>query len=83
MASGKPIVASENIGYRDLLGPEEGILVPQNGPETFASAILQLLRDDRLRSEMGRAGLRKVVRYSWDHVVGETLDLYEEILRTR
>jgi phosphatidyl-myo-inositol alpha-mannosyltransferase len=83
MASGKPIVASENVGYCDLLGPEEGILVPQNGPETFANAILQLLRDDRLRSEMGRAGLRKVARYSWDHVVGETLDLYEEILRTR
>ena len=83
MASGKPIVASENVGYGDLLGPEEGILVPQNGPETFASAILQLLRDDRLRSEMGRAGLRKVARYSWDHVVGETLDLYQEVLRTR
>jgi phosphatidylinositol alpha-mannosyltransferase len=83
MASGKPIVASENVGYCDLLGPEEGILVPQSGPETFASAILQLLRDDRLRSEMGRAGLRKVARYSWDHVIGETVDLYEEILRTR
>jgi phosphatidyl-myo-inositol alpha-mannosyltransferase len=83
MASGKPIVATENIGYRDLLGPEEGTLVPHDDPEAFANAILRLLLDTRLRSEMGRAGLRKVARYSWKHVVGETLDLYEEILRTR
>src|SRR5512139_607704 len=67
MASGKPIVATDNAGYRDLLGPEEGILVPQEDPEAFASAIVRLLRDERLRSEMGRAGLRKVARYSWDH----------------
>jgi phosphatidylinositol alpha-mannosyltransferase len=83
MASGKPIVATENVGYRDLLGPEEGTLVPQDDPEAFANEILRLLRDDRLRSEMGEAGLRKVATYSWDHVVGETLDLYEEILRTQ
>jgi len=82
MASGKPIVATGNAGYRDLLGPEEGILLPNDDPEAFASAILRLLRDERLRSEMGRAGLRKVARYSWDHIVRETVDLYEEILRT-
>jgi phosphatidylinositol alpha-mannosyltransferase len=83
MASGKPIVATDNAGYRDLLGPEEGILVPQDDPEAFASAIVRLLRDERLRSEMGRAGLRKVARYSWDHIVRKTIDLYEEILPAR
>ena len=83
MASGKPIVATDNVGYRDLLGPEEGILVPQDDPEAFAGAILRLLRDERLRWEMGKAGLRKVARYSWDHIVRETIDLYEEILLAR
>jgi len=83
MASGKPIVATDNVGYRDLLGPEEGILVPQDDPEAFAGAILRLLEDERLRSEMGKAGLRKVARYSWDHIVRETIDLYEEILLAR
>jgi phosphatidyl-myo-inositol alpha-mannosyltransferase len=80
MASGKPIVGTENAGYRDLLGPEAGILVPRGDPEAFAGAILRLLRDERLRREMGKAGLRQAARYSWDRVVGETLDLYQEIL---
>jgi len=83
MACGKPIVATDNVGYRDLLSPDEGILVPPDDPEAFASAVLRLLKDEQLRSEMGRAGLRRVARYSWDHVVRETVDLYEEILRTR
>jgi phosphatidylinositol alpha-mannosyltransferase len=83
MACGKPIVATDNVGYRDLLGPEEGMLVPRDDPEAFADAVLRLLNDEPLRSQMGAAGLRKVARYSWDHVVRETVDLYEEVLRAR
>ncbi len=81
MAAGKPIVATANVGYRDLLGPDEGILVPHDDVEAFAAAILRLLRDERLRADMGRAGRQKAVRYSWDRVVGDTVSLYEEVLR--
>jgi len=80
MASGKPIVATENVGYKDLLGPEEGILVPQNSPSEFAKAVLLLLRNEKLRREMGLNGRKKALNYSWDKVVGEILDYYTEIL---
>jgi phosphatidylinositol alpha-mannosyltransferase len=80
MASGKAIVATENIGYKDLLGPEEGILVPPNSPSEFAKAILLLLRNEKLRKEMGSNGRKKALNYSWDKVVGEIFDYYEEIL---
>jgi len=83
MASGKPIVATENVGYRDLLGAEVGVLVPQNSPGAFARAILRLLKDERLRRAMGSAGLQKVARFSWDRVIDDTLDLYHEILARR
>jgi phosphatidylinositol alpha-mannosyltransferase len=80
MASGKAIVAMENVGYKDLLGPEEGILVPPNSPSEFAKAILLLLRNEKLRKEMGSNGRKKALNYSWDKVVGEIFDYYEEIL---
>ena len=80
MASGKPIVATDNVGYRDLLGPGEAVLVPRGSPEAFADAIGALLADDVRRKEMGENGLRKAARYSWDRVVEETLALYHEIL---
>ena len=54
MACGTPIVATDNVGYRDLLGPEEGILVPPD-VDAFADAVLELLGDERRRSLMGAA----------------------------
>ncbi len=83
MASGKPIVATENEGYRDLLGPEEGILVPRGDPRVFAEAILRLLRDPALRAQMGQKGREKSAAFSWDSVTRQLVGFYEEILDAR
>jgi phosphatidylinositol alpha-mannosyltransferase len=80
MASGTPIVATENDGYRDLLGPEEGVLVPHGDPQTFADAILTLLADKDLRARMGRAGLAKAAHYAWPKIAEQLVSFYEEIL---
>jgi phosphatidylinositol alpha-mannosyltransferase len=77
MATGTPIVATDNVGYRDLLGPE-GLLVPYD-VKGFADAIVQLLSDDRLRIAMREAGLRKAEEYSWPSVVTRLLDYFQEI----
>ena len=58
MACGTPIVATDNIGYRDLLGSAEGLLVPHD-INPFADAIVQLLADGRRRIAMREAGLTK------------------------
>jgi phosphatidyl-myo-inositol alpha-mannosyltransferase len=62
MAVGRPIVATTNEGYRELLGPEEGVLVPEYDAKLFADAIVELLNDERRRGDMGRAGLLKAQR---------------------
>jgi phosphatidylinositol alpha-mannosyltransferase len=80
MASGKPIVAVDNVGYRDLLGPAEGILVPPNSPEAYARAILGLLRDPDAAGSLGAAGREKALRFSWETVVSEIEDCYRDIL---
>lgn len=79
MASGKPIVATDNIGYRELLGPEEGALVPYD-EERFAAAIARLLADDGGRRQMGLAGRLKALRYAWPAVVTSLLAYLDEIL---
>jgi len=81
MASGKPIVAAENMGSKDLLSSKEGILVPQNSPSEFARAILLLLKNERLRKEMGMNGRQKALKYSWDPIVRKIADYYQEILQ--
>jgi phosphatidylinositol alpha-mannosyltransferase len=80
MAAGKPIVATENTGYKELLSPQEGFLVPQRDPKAFAETILRLIRDERLRRDMGANGRRKALRYSWDTVGSQICAYYAEIL---
>jgi phosphatidyl-myo-inositol alpha-mannosyltransferase len=83
MAAGRPIVATENHGYRELLGPEEGLLTPPDDPAAFARGILTLLGDEEMRRTMGASGRRKALRFSWDAVVREISAYYEEILAGR
>jgi len=81
MACGTPIVATDNVGYRDLLGPE-GLLV-QHDVQAFANAIVQLLSDDRLLVSMREAGLRKAEEYSWPSVVTQLLEYFSEVIEGR
>ena len=83
MASGKPIVATENQGYRELLGPSEGFLLPQNDPAAFADAICRLLEDEDLAASMGAAGRTKALAYSWDGIARDIACFYDEILTRR
>jgi phosphatidylinositol alpha-mannosyltransferase len=83
MASGKPIVATENEGYKELLGSDESMLVPAGDPEAFAQAVIALLKDDGLRRRMGTSGRRKAMRYSWDEVTKEIAACYDEIVKGR
>jgi glycosyltransferase involved in cell wall biosynthesis len=81
MACGTPIVATDNVGYRDLLGPE-GLLVPHD-VQAFADAIVQMLSDDRLLVAMREAGLRKAEQYSWPSVVTQLLEYFSEVIEGR
>jgi phosphatidyl-myo-inositol alpha-mannosyltransferase len=80
MACGRPIVATVNDGYPDLLGPEEGVLVPPHDHVVFAEAIVGLLKDPARRQRMGRAGRAKALGYNWPSVAERLIAYYQEIL---
>jgi glycosyltransferase involved in cell wall biosynthesis len=73
-------VATENVGYREVLSSDEGILVPPKDPAAFAAAIVRLLQNEQQRKEMGMNGRKKALRYSWDKIVQDISDYYQEIL---
>jgi phosphatidylinositol alpha-mannosyltransferase len=81
MACGRPIVATNNDGYRDLLSPKEGLLVPPHDPVVFADAIMELIGDATRRREMGEAGRAKALQYAWPSVTARIVSYYEEILK--
>jgi phosphatidylinositol alpha-mannosyltransferase len=81
MAAGLPVVASDIPGYREVLPPDAGRLVPPGDAGALASVLGQLLDDEALRARLGGAGRREVKRYDWDAVVGDVVAVYERVLR--
>ncbi|MEO0108831.1 MAG: glycosyltransferase family 4 protein, partial [candidate division WOR-3 bacterium] len=66
MATGKPVVASDIDGYREVLTHNvEGLLVPPKSPTALAAALVDLLRHPARARQMGEAGRNKALRYAW------------------
>src|SRR4030095_12290119 len=54
-ACATPVVASDISGYRGVMDPRAGRLVPPGEPRALAEAVVNLLEDEPARVELGRA----------------------------
>jgi len=94
MASGRAVISSDVGGVRDLLGTEDssfrrndfrvferGILVGSAKSLDFAAAITFLLKDGRLRKQMGSLG-REFVRHNFskERLIKDIENLYRDVL---
>lgn len=83
MASGKPVVATNVRGNRDLVEDgQTGLLIEPGDTASLASALERLLVDADLRKEMGSAGKARVQSFSLERVMEEMQSVYERWLRT-
>lgn len=81
MACGKPIVASGVDGVRDTFTHgEEGFLVPPGDIQKFAQCLITLIRDSKLREQMGQKGLVSCRQYDSNIVLERFVALYENEL---
>lgn len=80
MASGLPVVASSIPGYRAVLPPGAGRLVPPGDDRVLAEALAELVGDPELRARLGAAGRREAARYDWARVADELVAIYGEVL---
>ena len=80
MATGVPVVASDIPGYRTVLDHGvQGLLVEPRHPQALAKAVIDLLRDQDLRTQMGSQGQVKAADYDWPRVAVRVLDFYRRI----
>ncbi|MFA5181824.1 MAG: glycosyltransferase family 4 protein [Syntrophales bacterium] len=77
-ACGRPIVTTDTPGCREIVQDGiNGFLVPLRDDKALAAALHRLIRDPKLRNEMGKKGRELVLNeYTVDKVVEETLALY-------
>ncbi|MFC4258504.1 glycosyltransferase family 4 protein [Marinobacter lacisalsi] len=63
---GKPVLAGNAGGTRETLTEETGVIVDCTSPEPLASAVIELLQDDKRLGRMGLAGREHAAqRFSW------------------
>ncbi len=68
MGAGKAIVSTTFAFAAELLAGGRGVLVPQGSPSAFASAINDLLDDDRTRAAIGRRAHKYSRPMVWSEV---------------
>lgn len=79
IACGTPVICSSILAYREVL-QDNAIFVPIKAPELLAKQIINLLEDDKKRTNLIQKAETFIKRYSWD-VVGKNLEeIYENML---
>jgi glycosyltransferase involved in cell wall biosynthesis len=85
MALGKPVVATDIGGNRELVDHgKTGLMIPMRNPQSLADAILTYLSQQDLARAMGERARQMVhTRFSLDRMVQEYEQLYEQSLRAK
>ena len=83
-ACATPVVASDISGYRGVMEPEAGRLVPPGEPSLLADAVVELLADEPTREQLGRAA-RAIAqeKYSWDGIAQRLAEIYSSLTGSR
>ncbi len=85
LACGKPVIASNIPGVKQLLDKSDGgFLVEPEDSEELANAIIKLLHNDELRKDMGIRGRKYIVEnHSWGAVAGKIAEVCERSINKR
>ncbi len=78
MSHGRPVVATDVGGLRDLVvDGETGLVIPPRRPEALRAALERLLADEQLRRRLGASGRERArEHFSWQAVTDATLAAY-------
>lgn len=76
LASGRPIVAKNVAGLRDMIETPGAGMVVDEDPQAMAEAILAVLDSDRSAAMGERARRTALERFSWDATIRATLPLF-------
>jgi phosphatidylinositol alpha-mannosyltransferase len=80
-AAGTPVVASDIVGYREVVRDGvDGVLVPPGDARALAAALLDLLAQPERRARMSRVAAAHVQRFAWPPIAAQILDAYREAM---
>jgi len=82
MACGCPVVAANTASLPEICG-DAAVMVNPNDIGSIADGLKKLIRDENLRRDLTEKGLEQAQKFSWEKAAGETVKVYERILREK
>ncbi|MCZ7393808.1 MAG: glycosyltransferase family 4 protein [Candidatus Methanoperedens sp.] len=79
-ASGVPVIASDMSNPGIVDNGKTGFIFESENIEDLANKIITLLKNDKLREEMGNAAKEKAKQYDWNKIAERTVEIYREII---
>jgi len=85
MASGIPVIVSQEAGAAELIRDEiNGIVLKNNeDSEKLVKEIRFIVNNSKKFKEIGEEARKTAENYSWDNIASKTFSLYEEILKEK
>ena len=80
MACETPVVCSDILGFRDVVGSREALMVPCGDRDALADSLVRVLDDEGLAIQLGTTGRQNSLEYSWARVTSRVLDVYQNVL---
>jgi phosphatidyl-myo-inositol alpha-mannosyltransferase len=78
-AAGRPVVASDIAGYRDVVNDgADGLLVPRGDATRLAETLRDLALDAESTVRLGAEAARSAERYAWPRVAEQVATAYED-----
>jgi glycosyltransferase involved in cell wall biosynthesis len=78
----KPVVVTDVGAIPEIVDDGvTGFIVPPKNPEALADAIVKLLKDGKLRKQMGENAYKKLkTDLSWDNIAEKTIEVYKKAI---
>jgi len=82
MACGCPVASSNVCSIPEVVG-EAAVLFDPRSPDSIADALEAVLRNESLRQQLVKKGLRQATLFSWEKAARETLAVFEKVCGQR
>lgn len=79
MAHGAPVLSSNATCLPEVYG-NSALYFNPNDTRDMATRIVELLKDESLKSRLVKAGSEQAAKYSWDKAARQTLEVYQKAL---
>lgn len=84
MAAKTPVVVSDIGGFDEIVEHDlDGLKFYAGDAQSLTSQLVRIFSEDRLAENLRNQGLKKAKKFSWEEIAAQTINLYQELMRSK